>query len=100
VDEQPAKQRTLRELVKETEFVGRELADHLERNFVPRVERLSRLIRPQPGGKIDEEVESRSVHTHVDNVLESYQFTHKVLEQFHFLIQSLDESLTRVIDES
>ena len=92
-------QLTLRERFIEAERLNRELIEHLEQGFVPKVQNLARLVAPgyvdvhgQPAGDLTVR------HTAVQ-VLESEAYTEQLYGRIREYCEAIDREVERIIAE-
>lgn len=100
MQEKPVDQYTVREMFTEAERIARELSDHLEKGFVPKVGALSRIVRPHKAGDESPLVEDGVVRTHSAQVLESDQFTEKLYDRLQDFCLAVDKNMDRIISGS
>lgn len=97
--ERPADQLTLRELFIEAERLSRELAEHLEQGFLPKVQNLSRLVDP---GHVDihgNPAEDVSVRNCAAQLLESEAYTERLYVKVQEYCDAIDRDVSRIIAE-
>lgn len=97
MQEKAVDQFTVREMFTEAERIARELSDHLERGFVPKVGSLTRIIRPPKPGEEAVFVEDGVVRTHSAQILESDQFTEKLYIRLHDFCQAVESNVDRIV---
>lgn len=86
---------TLRQKLIEADKLARELMDHLERGFVPKVHKLRRVTRQ--GSDVDEEdVTDVTVRSAVDQVLESDDFAHNLCQSLRKFLASIDDEIRQI----
>jgi hypothetical protein len=92
-------QLTLRELFIEAERLNRELIEHLEQGFLPKVQGLTRLAAPgyvdvhgHPAGDI-------TVRNAAAQVLESEAYTEQLNGRIQDYCEAIDREVTRIIAE-
>lgn len=86
---------TLRQKLIEADKLARELKDHLERGFVPKVHKLRRITRQ--GSDLDEEdVTDVTVRSAVDQVLESDEFAHNLCQALRRFLTSIDDEIRQI----
>lgn len=96
VKERPIENLTLRELLRDAEVVGRELADHLERGFAPKTGDLALLICPKSDGELNHALEDGTLYHTIRQVLDSHQFTEILIARFRQLLKAIDRSVSRI----
>ena len=97
--DRPIEQLTLREKFTDAERLLRELIDHLEKGFLPKLYELQKLVRVSASQSADEPIEDLTVYTHAENVLESEQFTLKMYQRLHSLLESINADATLIVNE-
>ncbi|MBX3443863.1 MAG: hypothetical protein KF774_15760 [Planctomyces sp.] len=80
---------TLRQKLIEADKLARELMDHLERGFAPRIHGLRRITRQGSEGE-HEDVTDVTVRSTVDRVLESDDFSHGLCVALGQFLQSIE----------
>ena len=92
MSERSLDQMPLRELFVHAEHQARDLAEHLDLSFLPKLQALDDLLHPKPGA-----VEARdiTVRNRAATVLESDEFTQQMLQKIHDSLNAIDEALRR-----
>ena len=113
--ERPIDQLTVREVFTNSERLVRELIDHLERSFLPKVNDLERLLRPPsaPGteahakektaGKEKEEkvtVADVTVRNQVATVLTTDDYSQNLLKKLNEYLVAVDNGARRAVEGS
>ncbi len=93
----PVDQYTLREKFTEAELLTRELYDHVEKGFVPKVHALGRLVRPPREGMNELPVEDQLIRTSTAQILENDQFTERLSHRLMDFCRSIDSNIDRVL---
>ena len=95
----PSHQLTLRELFIEAERLNRELIEHLEQGFLPKVQNLARLVGPgyvdahgHPAGDL-------TVRNTAAQVLESEAYTEQLYGRIRDYCEAIDREVARIIAE-
>lgn len=96
MDSTPVERLTLREMLKESEMICREYADHLERGFAPKSASLSRLLRPEAGAELQLATERRAIHHTAQTVLASDDFSRKLQRRLNDLLKAICDSVSRI----
>jgi hypothetical protein len=86
---------TLRQKLIEADKLARELMDHLERGFVPRVHNLRRITRQGSDGDL-EDITDVTVRSTVDQVLESDDFARNLCEGLKQFLTSIDTETRQI----
>jgi hypothetical protein len=97
---QPIQSMTTQEKIKHTELLVRELIQHLEMGFLPKVKRLSKVTRLGKQNAKLEEIGDLTVRLHVSQVTESERFTESIEEQLGKLIASLEADMKSALHGS
>lgn len=92
--DRPISQLTLRELFKHTEMLTRDLVEHVEKNFLPRVHALEQLVQPQDE-RMKVHIPDVSVRRHAHEALTSDEFTQKLFEKMKEYLSAIDKELAR-----
>lgn len=87
--DRPLEQMPLRELFVHIEHQARDLAEHLELNFLPKLQALDESVQP----KNEDQVRDITVRTRAAQVLESDKFTLQMLQKMHDCLNAIDTAL-------
>ena len=97
--DRPSHQLTLRELFIEAERLNRELIEHLEQGFLPKVQNLARLVGPgyvdahgHPAGDL-------TMRNTAAQVLESEAYTEQLYGRIRDHCEAIDREVARIIAE-
>jgi hypothetical protein len=93
----PLESMTTQEKVKNTELLVRELIQHLEMGFLPKLKRLSKVTRLGRANSKLEEIGDLTIRLHVSQVTESERFTESIHERLIELIQALEVDMQNVV---
>ncbi|MES2792242.1 MAG: hypothetical protein V4719_21675 [Planctomycetota bacterium] len=85
-------QMPMRELFVHAEHQARELAEHLDLNFLPKLQLLDELLHPKAGA---EEAEDITVRHRAAEILESDGFTQQKLQKMDDCLNAIDGALRR-----
>lgn len=85
----------LRERLTIAERLARELSEHLEQGFLPRIETLRRVTRQK--GAIAEETTDKTVRDTVSLVQESEQFTAELYEKVQSCLDSIADEVSKMV---
>lgn len=88
--ERPLEQMPLRELFVHIEHQARDLAEHLELNFLPKLQALDESVQPK---NENQEVRDITVRNRAAQVLESDKFTLQMLQKMHDCLNAIDAAL-------
>ena len=92
-------QLTLRQLFTEAERLTRELTEHLEQGFLPKVQNLVRLADPSHLDVHGNPAEDISIRNCVAQVLESELYTDRLYERIETYCAAIDRDVARIIAE-
>ncbi|HUG89672.1 MAG TPA: hypothetical protein VML55_02490 [Planctomycetaceae bacterium] len=95
--ERPLGQLTLSEKFVDAERMARELMDHLDRGFLPRIRELQKLVEPADGQPLNDEVEDLTVRIHAARVLESDLFTEELYARLERYCRSINADVSRIL---
>ena len=95
--ERPLDQRTLSEKFVDAERMARELIDHLDRGFLPKIRGLQKLVEPPDGQSINEDVEDLTVRIHAAGVLQSDLFTEELYDKLERYCASINADVSRIM---
>jgi len=85
----------LRDRVREAERLTRELTDHLERGFLPKVQEARRSTKPTPANL--ETVMDSTVRSTTEAALSSHEYTMQLARNLDMLLGSIDRELQWMI---
>lgn len=88
---------TLREKLIEADKTTRELVQHLEQAFIPKVHNLRRLSRSGMDPERDE-VKDISIRNSADDALQSDAYARKLCGQLSEFLQAIDKDVTHVFE--
>ncbi|MBD3675483.1 MAG: hypothetical protein HUJ26_18375 [Planctomycetaceae bacterium] len=88
---------TLQEKVKKSEVLVRELIEHLELGFLPKLKKLYKISRVGKSRSQLEEIADLTIRTHVSQMLESEQFTEDLFEKLSTLTTALEKDMNDVL---
>ncbi|QDU82012.1 hypothetical protein Pla110_37640 [Polystyrenella longa] len=89
---------TLRDRLTLAERRIRELRDHLERGFLPKVSDTVELIHPSRNGVFPETVKDVTLRNSVKNLLAADEFTNQSAEKLVALCTSVEEEIDRILE--
>ena len=96
--ERPVAQLTLRELFTNAERLAREIIEHLEQGFIPKIHNLDRLVRAQEEGA--DEVLDVTVRNTAAAALSSDEFSQKLLARMNEYLVAIDNAIERQVNHS
>lgn len=88
---------TLREKFTESEHLLRELIEHIEHGFIPKVRHLENMVRPTETQPFDESIADSAVHHSVDDLLETDDFSQQLYEKLERYLASIESDVNRII---
>ena len=83
--------------------MSRELTEHVERNFLPRIKQLGRLVRPKSESSKEYEVdpeagiEDNMVRNEVARVLESENYSDELFQVVRAYLESIDQEIDQIL---
>lgn len=89
---------TLRQKMTEGEHLARELIQHLEQGFLPKVQHVRRLTRPHPEAG-EEELRDVTLRNAVGEVLASDDFTRQLSQKVRLFAASIEADVERIVHE-
>jgi len=95
--DRPVGQLTLREKFKGAEKLSRELTEHLEQGFIPKVHELMRLVEPLRTGGFATDVQDVTVRNHSSSALESEKYTDTLCEKLEEHCNAIDSDVSRIV---
>jgi hypothetical protein len=90
MSDRPLDQMPLRDLFSHAEHQARDLAEHLDQSFLPKLYALDELVHPKPGA---EEVGDFTVRSRASQVLESDDFTRQLLDKMQDYLNAIENAL-------
>ena len=90
---------TLREMFTSSERLSRDVIDHLDQGFIPKVQQLIRLVRPTDAHPYPPDIEDVTVRTHSARVLENEDFTDQLYEKLEKYCIAIDNVVSRILNE-
>lgn len=95
--QRPLEQLTFREKIRDCTHRTRELIEHVEQNFVPRIDEiLSETKPPKPGH--EDELTDVSVRNLVSAVLDSHRYGSELEEQIEAYGKAIDDELAGILN--
>ena len=91
-------QLTLREKVREAERVLRELVEHLEMGFIPKVHELKKLSRQHDPASGSPPVADVTIRSYVSAVVESDRFTGGLVESLDNYLNAIQKDVSEVVN--
>ena len=95
MSDRPLDQLPLRELFVHAEHQARDLAEHLELNFLPKLQALDETVHPKSEEQVARDI---TVRNRAAQVLESDQFTQQLLQKMHDCLNAIDVRLRQQAD--
>ena len=88
---------TVRELFTESERLARELVDHLENGFVPKLHALRDLVSPRRNAPDELPIEDSVVRTQTSNILTSDHFGDHLATRLIELCHAIDVGVEKIV---
>ncbi len=88
---------TLRDKFKGADRLSRELTEHLEQGFIPKVHEMMRLVQPLRTGVFPTDVQDVTVRNHATAVLESENYTDQLWEQLEAHNDGIKSDVARIV---
>lgn len=89
---------TLRDKCREANRVIRELIDHLDQGFLPKVQELQRLSRAREQKFDPSQIRDVTIRTHAAAILEAEQYTIKLDEEAKQLFTAIAREVDHVVN--
>ena len=83
----------LRDRLKHAEMLARELVEHLEQGFIPKVERVRKVTRQAN----TDSTTDHTIRDQVDLVLNSERFTREVYSKLNACLQSISTDVEKMV---
>lgn len=90
---------TLREKFIEAEKLTRELIDHLDRGFIPKVHQLRRTARRGTNPEHLDEIKDLTVRESVKQVLDSDDYTRQLCDRAGQLLTAIDKDVNTIFEQ-
>lgn len=90
---------TLREKLRNVEKLTRELSDHLEKGFIPKVHKLRRLARRGNDPEHRESISDIAIREAVSTVLQSDTYARNLSDQTKRYLRSIQIDIDKMFDE-
>ena len=97
VDNRPIEQLTLREMFSDVEFVVRELTEHLEQSFRPRIRAVEEVVRADSPDRKD--APDSTVRSRMAALLGSDDFTQTLFSRLECYLKAIQEGARKAIHE-
>jgi hypothetical protein len=89
----------LRDRVREAEQLVRELADHLERGFLPKIHEVRRLTR-HTGLDAAETTKDSTIRSTVDAALSSHEYSLELVRKLDRFLMSIDREFQHLVSNT
>lgn len=99
MDERPIEQLTLRELFSQAEMLVRELNEHLEQSFTPKVRAIEEMVRAHRHPEEASQIADSSVRSSVATLLGSDDFSQRLLSKLERFLVAIDDGAQKAIHE-
>lgn len=91
-----ADQRTLRELFTEAERLTRELIEHLDKGFIPKVQNLARMVDSSQLDAHGNPIEDITIRNAVALVAETEAYTDQLYRRISSYCEAIDRDVARI----
>jgi hypothetical protein len=99
LDERPIEQLTLRELFGNTEWLVRELNEHLEQSFLPRVRTVIEVVSSFDKPAERDEIADSTVRSRMAALLASDDYSQKLISRLEQHFSAIDEKARRAVEQ-
>jgi hypothetical protein len=89
---------TLREKLRDAEHVLRELAEHLEQGFIPKVHELKKISRQPDPASGAAPVADVTIRSYVSGVVERDRFTGGLVESLEKYLNAIQKDVSEVVN--
>ncbi len=97
--DRPIENLPLRDLIQGAQQFSRELEEHLDQGFLPKVEKLEAAIRPADQEKVP--ITDMTVRRQVQEILDSHKFADQLMAKVENYLKAIDSSLQQnVLNQS
>ena len=97
--ERSADQMTLRETFTGSERLTRELIEHLEQGFLPKVVELQKLVRPHSDVQIDPALQDAALRNSAIRLISSEEFSNQLFERLQSYCVRIDQSVAKMVGD-
>lgn len=97
--DRPVESLTLREKLIDAEKLTRELVEHLERGFIPKVHQLRRTARRATNPDHQGEIKDLTIRNSVDQVLRSDDYTRRLSDRAVTLLNAIDTDVQTIFEQ-
>lgn len=97
--DRPVESLTLREKLIDAEKLARELVEHLERGFIPKVHQLRRTSRRATNPDHQGEIRDLTIRNSVDQVLKSDDYTRQLADRATTLLNAIDTDVQTIFEQ-
>ena len=99
MSDRPVESLTLRQKLIDAEKLARELVEHLERGFIPKVHQLRRTARRAANPEHQGEIKDLTVRNTVDQVLKSDDYTRQLGDRAISLLNAIDTDVQTIFEK-
>lgn len=99
MDERPIDQLTLRDLFGNTEWLVRELGEHLEQSFLPKIRAVEQMVQSHAKPAEMEETPDSTVRSRVAAMLGSDDYSQKLFSQLESHLAAIDERARQAVQQ-
>lgn len=89
---------TLRDKCREANRLVRELIDHLDQGFLPKVQELQKAARGREPKYDPAQIRDVTIRTHAAAILEAEQYTIKLDEEARLLFTAIDREVDQMVN--
>ena len=95
----PVESLTLREKLIDAEKLTRELVEHLERGFIPKVHQLRRTARRATNPEHQDDIKDLTIRNSVDQILKSDDYTRQLCGRAATLLNAIDTDVHTIFEQ-
>ena len=99
MDNRPIEQLTLREKFSDVEYLVRELTEHLEQSFLPRIRSVEEIVRPDSRAADRGDVPDSTVRSRMTALLGSDDFAQTLFSRLECYLKAIQEGARKAIHE-
>jgi len=97
VDDRPVEQLTLRELFSNAEWLSRELNEHLEQAFLPRLRAVEDVVKSYANPAERDEIADSSVRSRMAALIGSDDYSQKLISRLERHLLAIEEGAQRAV---
>ena len=99
MSERPIEQLTLRELFTDAEMLCRELTEHLEQSFLPRIRAVEQVVRNHNKREEREEIADATVRSRTAALLGSDDFSQQLFSRLEGYLAAIHDRAGRAVND-